>query len=62
MDGQQSGASRVSARAQIKHLHHELKVTTVYVTHDQIETAALADRVVVMNKVLFSNGNANADL
>ena len=40
---------RVSTRAQIKHLHHELKVTTVYVTHDQIEAMTLADRVVVMN-------------
>ena len=41
---------RVSTRAQIKHLHHELKVTTIYVTHDQIEAMTLADRVVVMNK------------
>ena len=28
---------RVSTRAQIKNLHHELKTTTIYVTHDQIE-------------------------
>jgi multiple sugar transport system ATP-binding protein len=41
---------RVSTRAQIKHLHHELKVTTIYVTHDQIEAMTLADRVVVMNQ------------
>jgi len=41
---------RVSTRAQIKNLHHELKVTTIYVTHDQIEAMTLADRVVVMNK------------
>jgi multiple sugar transport system ATP-binding protein len=40
---------RVSTRAQIKNLSHELKVTTVYVTHDQIEAMTLADRVVVMN-------------
>ena len=40
---------RVSTRAQIKHLQHELKVTTIYVTHDQIEAMTLADRVVVMN-------------
>jgi multiple sugar transport system ATP-binding protein len=39
---------RVSTRAQIKNLSHELKVTTVYVTHDQIEAMTLADRVVVM--------------
>lgn len=41
---------RVSTRAQIKNLHHELAVTTIYVTHDQIEAMTLADRVVVMNK------------
>jgi multiple sugar transport system ATP-binding protein len=41
---------RVSTRAQIKHLHHEIGVTTVYVTHDQIEAMTLADRVVVMDK------------
>jgi multiple sugar transport system ATP-binding protein len=41
---------RVSTRAQIKHLQHELKVTTIYVTHDQIEAMTLADRVVVMDK------------
>ncbi len=41
---------RVSTRAQIKNLQHELKTTTIYVTHDQIEAMTLADRVVVMNK------------
>jgi multiple sugar transport system ATP-binding protein len=41
---------RVSTRAQIKNLHHELKTTTIYVTHDQIEAMTLADRVVVMRK------------
>ncbi|GLR51726.1 sn-glycerol-3-phosphate ABC transporter ATP-binding protein UgpC [Shinella yambaruensis] len=41
---------RVSTRAQIKNLHHELKTTTIYVTHDQIEAMTLADRVVVMNR------------
>ncbi|MGV1794375.1 ABC transporter ATP-binding protein [Rhizobium sp. A37_96] len=41
---------RVSTRAQIKHLQHTLQVTTIYVTHDQIEAMTLADRVVVMNK------------
>ncbi len=40
---------RVSTRAQIKNLHHTLKTTTIYVTHDQIEAMTLADRVVVMN-------------
>ncbi|MEL6505665.1 MAG: sn-glycerol-3-phosphate ABC transporter ATP-binding protein UgpC [Pseudomonadota bacterium] len=40
---------RVSTRAQIKNLQHELATTTIYVTHDQIEAMTLADRVVVMN-------------
>jgi multiple sugar transport system ATP-binding protein len=41
---------RVQMRAELKHLQHELKVTTIYVTHDQIEALTLAHRVAVMNK------------
>jgi ABC-type sugar transport system ATPase subunit len=37
-------------RTEIKRLHRELPVTTVYVTHDQSEAMALSDRVVVMNQ------------
>ncbi len=40
---------RVLMRAELKHLSHELKITTVYVTHDQIEAMTLADRIGVMN-------------
>ena len=40
---------RVSMRAELKNLSHRLKITTVYVTHDQIEAMTLADRVAVMN-------------
>jgi multiple sugar transport system ATP-binding protein len=39
---------RVTMRAELKHLSHQLQVTTVYVTHDQIEAMTLADRVAVM--------------
>ncbi|MFZ5673116.1 MAG: ABC transporter ATP-binding protein [Pseudomonadota bacterium] len=39
---------RVQMRAEIKKLHQALKVTTVYVTHDQMEAMTLADRVVVL--------------
>ena len=39
---------RVSMRAELKHLSAQLQVTTVYVTHDQIEAMTLADRVAVM--------------
>ena len=41
---------RASMRVQIKHLQRQLKVTTVYVTHDQVEAMTLADRIVVMDK------------
>ncbi len=37
-------------RAELKHLQHELGVTTVYVTHDQIEAMTLAARVTVMSE------------
>jgi multiple sugar transport system ATP-binding protein len=40
---------RASMRVEIKKLHRRLGVTTVYVTHDQVEAMTLADRVVVMN-------------
>ena len=40
-----------------------LKVTTIYVTHDQIEAMTLADRVVVMNKGLIQQiGTPNRNL
>ena len=37
-------------RAELKHMQHELGVTTIYVTHDQIEAMTLARRVAVMDK------------
>ena len=40
---------RVQMRSEIKELHQRLKVTTVYVTHDQIEAMTMADLIVVMN-------------
>ncbi|MDX2101589.1 MAG: sn-glycerol-3-phosphate ABC transporter ATP-binding protein UgpC [Alphaproteobacteria bacterium] len=40
---------RVQMRTEIKALHQRLKVTTVYVTHDQIEAMTMADRIVVMH-------------
>ena len=53
---------RVSTRAQIKNLSHELKVTTVYVTHDQIEAMTLADRVVVMSKGIVQQVGTPTDI
>jgi multiple sugar transport system ATP-binding protein len=39
---------RVGMRASLKQLHERLKVTTVYVTHDQVEAMTLGDRVCVI--------------
>lgn len=39
---------RTQMRAEIKHLHKRLGVTSIYVTHDQVEAMTLADRIVVM--------------
>ena len=39
---------RMTMRTELKHLSRELKITTIYVTHDQIEAMTLADRVAVM--------------
>ncbi|MBN8629902.1 MAG: sn-glycerol-3-phosphate ABC transporter ATP-binding protein UgpC [Rhodobacterales bacterium] len=41
---------RVDMRTEIKKLHHKLKTTIVYVTHDQIEAMTLSTRIAVMNK------------
>ncbi|ODU04464.1 MAG: hypothetical protein ABS81_10315 [Pseudonocardia sp. SCN 72-86] len=41
---------RVSTRAAIREIHRSASATSVYVTHDQEEALALADRIVVMNE------------
>jgi multiple sugar transport system ATP-binding protein len=41
---------RVQMRAEIARLQHDLGVTTIYVTHDQIEAMTMGDRVAVMRK------------
>lgn len=40
---------RVQMRAEIRKLHQQLKTTSIYVTHDQLEAMTLADKLVVMN-------------
>ncbi len=37
-------------RRKLKQIHHELKLTLIYVTHDQVEALTFADRVVVMTR------------
>jgi len=41
---------RVYMRAELKKLQKELEVTTIYVTHDQIEAMTMADRVAILNE------------
>jgi sn-glycerol 3-phosphate transport system ATP-binding protein len=40
---------RVQMRLEIQKLHRELRTTSVFVTHDQVEAMTLADRMIVMN-------------
>lgn len=41
---------RAFMRAELKHMQHKLGVTTIYVTHDQIEAMTLAHRVAIINE------------
>ncbi len=41
-------ALRVNMRLEISELHHQLKTTMVYVTHDQVEAMTMADKIVVL--------------
>jgi multiple sugar transport system ATP-binding protein len=49
-------------RSEIKELHQRLKVTTVYVTHDQIEAMTMADLIVVMNHGKIEQAGSPLDL
>ncbi len=39
---------RLQMRAELKRLHSDIKATTIYVTHDQVEALSLGDRIAVM--------------
>ena len=41
---------RVLMRGELKRLQKQLGITTIYVTHDQVEAMGMADRIAVMNK------------
>ena len=41
---------RVEMRAEIARIQRDLRVTTMYVTHDQTEAMTLGDRVAVLNR------------
>jgi multiple sugar transport system ATP-binding protein len=44
---------RVQMRAEIKRLHHRVRSTMIYVTHDQVEAMTLGDRIAVLHKGLL---------
>jgi len=41
---------RIEMRSELKKLHRELGITTIYVTHDQAEAMSLSDRIAVLNE------------
>ncbi len=53
---------RSQMRAEIKRLHKRLEVTSIYVTHDQVEAMTLADRIVVMNDGIIEQVGTPMDL
>lgn len=53
---------RVQMRTEIKELQRRLNVTSIYVTHDQVEAMTMADKIVVMNGGVIEQAGAPLDL
>jgi multiple sugar transport system ATP-binding protein len=53
---------REEMRAELKHIHIENEATTVYVTHDQVEAMAMADRIAIMNDGVLQQVGLPADV
>jgi len=53
---------RVHTRAELIRLHRDLGITTIYVTHDQVEAMTMGDRIVVMNKGLVQQVDSPLNL
>ncbi|HWM18327.1 MAG TPA: sn-glycerol-3-phosphate ABC transporter ATP-binding protein UgpC [Ilumatobacteraceae bacterium] len=53
---------RVQMRAEVSKLQHTLNVTTVYVTHDQIEAMTMGDRVAVLSRGILQQVGTPQDL
>jgi multiple sugar transport system ATP-binding protein len=49
-------------RAELKHMQHELGITTIYVTHDQIEAMTLAHRVALLDKGVLQQLDTPAEI
>jgi putative spermidine/putrescine transport system ATP-binding protein len=55
-------ALRLEMRSEIRRIHQEFGLTTIYVTHDQEEALSLADRLVVLRDGVVSQVGAPAEL
>jgi multiple sugar transport system ATP-binding protein len=53
---------RANMRAELRRLHEQLKITMIYVTHDQIEALAVADRVAVLDRGRLQQVGTPAEL
>jgi ABC-type sugar transport system ATPase subunit len=49
-------------RAELKKLHHRLGITTIYVTHDQVEAMTLGDRIAVLSAGKLQQTGAPQDV
>lgn len=53
---------RARMRSELKHLQQHLGVTTVYVTHDQLEALSMADRIAVMHEGVLQQFGTPAEI
>jgi multiple sugar transport system ATP-binding protein len=53
---------RVTMRTELKEMHQRMGVTSIYVTHDQIEAMTMADRIVVLRDGLIEQEGAPLEL
>jgi len=53
---------RATMRVELKRIHQELKQTTIYVTHDQVEAMSMADKIGVMNEGILQQYGSPSDL
>ena len=53
---------RVQMRSEVARIQHDLKATTVYVTHDQVEAMTMGDRVALMRRGVLQQVGAPMDL
>src|SRR5690606_25090624 len=53
---------RLTMRGEIKQLQNRLGITSIYVTHDQVEAMTMADRIAVMNQGLLQAYDTPEDL